>query len=415
MRSVRIGLLGFGQVGAAVARAAGAAQERVRARGLDLVVICALVRDARRPRDLDADAPPLTDAVDTFLSRAYDVVVEVLGGTEPARALVTRALDRGVPVVTANKSLVAAHGAELRALAARRGTSLRYEASALAGVPFIDTLARRPLVADVSRLSGIVNGTSHYVVTAMEAERLPFAEALERARRLGYAEPDPSADVGGRDAAEKLALIGAHVGAPGLSPSAIETTGIDTLEPGDLAAARRLGGAVKPIVFAALEPAGITAFVGPAFVDARHPLAGLEGCANGLRLEGRYVGDLFYSGPGAGPDVTAATILDDVVETMTATGGWAGAATPASGPPCRPPDTAWLARLDFPGDVPDETSLAEFLGAYGVWIRRADGEARGRVRRFLTSRASRARLEGALAAIGAASGAETRAIRVLEA
>ena len=185
MKTVRIGLLGFGRVGAAVARAAGVAQARFRARGLDLVVTCALVGDARRPRDLDADAPPLTDAVEVFFSRAYDVVVEVVGGVEPARALVARALDRGVPVVTANKSLVAAHGAALRALAARRGTSLRYEASAIAGVPFIDTLARRPLVADVSRLSGIVNGTSHYVLTAMERERLSFAEALDRARQLG--------------------------------------------------------------------------------------------------------------------------------------------------------------------------------------------------------------------------------------
>ena len=140
---------------------------------------------------------------------------------------------------------------------------------------------------------------------------------------------------------------------------------------------------MKPVVFAAIEPGGVAAFVGPAFVDARHPLAALEGCANGVRLEGRYVGDLFYSGPGAGPDVTAATILDDVVETMTA-GSPVRAEAPAFAPPCRPPETPWLVRVAFPGDVPDEAWLAELFGAHRVWIRHADGEACGGVWRAIT-------------------------------
>ncbi len=414
MKTVRIGLLGFGRVGAAVAHAAGAARAPLRARGFDLVVTCALVRDARRPRDVDAGAPPLTDAVEAFFDRAHDVVVEVLGGVEPARALVARALGRGVPVVTANKSLVAAHGAELGALAASRGTSLRYEASAVAGVPFIGTLARRPLAADVSRLSGIVNGTSHYVLSTMERERVTFADALGRARELGYAEPDPSADVEGRDAAEKLALIGALVGAPGLAAPAIETTGIGAIEPDDLAAARRLGGVVKPVVFAAFDAGGVAAFAGPAFLDARHPLAALEGCANGLRLEGRHVGDLFYSGPGAGPDVTAATILDDVVETVTADGWPSRGEAEAPATVCRAPETPWLARVAFPDAAPDESWLAELFGAHWVWVRRADGAPGGRVWYALTQPASRERIDAALADVAAALGATTRAIRALE-
>ena len=425
MSAVRIGLLGFGHVGRAVARAVGATRETFGARGLVAAITCALVRDAGRPRPADAPAPALVDDADAFFARDLDVVVEVLGGVEPARTLVARALERGTPVVTANKSLLAAHGASLRALAAGRGARLSYEASALAGVPFIETLARRPLFASVSRLSAILNGTSHFIVTAMERDRARFADALARAQALGLAEPDPSNDVRGIDAAEKLALVGAHVGAPGLRPGAIETIGIDVLAPDDLAAARRLGGAIKPVAYAAPAPGAVQAFVGPAFVEEAHPLASLDGGLSGIRLEGPHTGDLFFSGPGAGPDVTAATLLDDVFGAVTGRpadpppGRAAGDAESggASGRTCLAPVTPWFARIESP-DTPDYPSVAELLAAHGVWVRRRDrpaGSRSGVVWHALIESCPRPRIEQALAALEAATGAGTLVLRVLEA
>jgi len=425
MSVVRIGLLGFGNVGRAVARAADATRGELRARGLDAGVTCALVRDVTRARPAAAPAPPLVDDVEAFFARDHDVVVEVLGGVEPARTLVARALDRGIPVVTANKSLLAAHGPSLHALATDRGASLRYEASALAGVPFIDTLARRPLVASVSRLTAILNGTSHFVVSAMDRDRLPFADALARAQALGLAEPDPANDIRGADAAEKLVLLGALVGAPGLRPDAFESTGIDLLEPEDLPAARRLGGVIKPVACAAFAREAVRAFVGPAFVDNAHPLARLDGRLSGIRLEGPYTGDLFFSGPGAGPDVTAATLLDDVVETVTAARrgsgngahGLAGdAETRHAARTVAAPVTPWFTRVRFP-DAPNPVFVAELLGAHGVWLRRHDRPVSDRDRGVwyaLAEPCPRPRIERALAALEAATGAATCAIRALE-
>ena len=420
MRQVSIGLLGFGCVGRAVARACARGRDRLWARGLDVTVTDALVRDATRLRALETPAPALVDDPEAFFHRRHDVIVEVLGGVEPAATLVSLALARGTPVVTANKSLVAAQGHELRRLAARFGTSLRFEACALAGVPFIGSLARRPLVASLSRLSAVLNGTSNFIVTAMARERTPFAEALRRAQDLGLAEPDPSNDIDGIDAAEKLALLVAHLTARTLAPGAIETIGIDELEPADLEQAHAFGGAIRPVAHAKLDGDVTEAFVGPAFVAGSHPLAGVEGRLNGITLDGPFVDDLFFSGPGAGPDVTAATLVDDAVEAVS---------EPADGPNvgpwpvlprqtvCRAPVTPWFLRVRFPSGAPDEVSLGDQLGAHGVRLRRRPsliGDEPHRSLRALTDACPREQVQRALAAVCEATGGRSFAWRVLE-
>lgn len=240
-------MLGLGRVGSAVVRAAGPAAPWLASAGLEVVFDRALVRDVRRPGRPNV---PLVDRPQDFLAGNYDLVVEVLGGIEPARSLVATLLERGTPVVTANKTLLAAAARDLTAAALLGRTVLRYEASALAGVPFLGTLGTRPLARAVERLAGIVNGTSNYILSAMEAEGLSFAEALARAQALGLAEPDPGADVEGRDAREKLIVLLRHLGAGDARPEAIETGGIAAVDAGDFAAAGAFGGRIRPVVYA---------------------------------------------------------------------------------------------------------------------------------------------------------------------
>lgn len=436
-REIRIGLLGAGSVGQAVIRRC--ARWRDSDGPLRPVIAAALVRDASRPRGLPPER--VTDDAELFFNpeEVYDVVVEVLGGVEPARTLVARALAAGTPVVTANKSLLAAHGDELRALAAASRTSLRCEASVLAGIPLLGTLARRPLVADVRQLSGIVNGTSNFILSAMRRESLTLRDALTKAAELGLAEPNADNDLLGIDACEKLVVLLAHIGAPGARPRQIETAGITRLRPEDLAAAASFGGVIKPVAHASRDDDGVRAFVGPAFLSADHALAAIEREQNAIVLRGDGVGELLFAGPGAGPDVTAVSILDDVIETATGDGSGfrvqkgaqctlhssqttdrGARTTPAPQPsvfdllPCLTP---WFVRFEFRSSPPAPARLAEFLGAHGVWLRRtADVRAGGGVFTIhaLTHECWRDRLEEALAQLTAATGGEMFACRVLE-
>jgi len=312
LRVVRIGLLGLGNVGQAVARMAASAAPALREQGIALSIECALVQDIAKPRRGPKPAR-VTSNAEAFLRGRYDVVIDVLPSREPAATIVGRVLGKGTPVVSGNKILVAAEGRRLRRIAARAGTTLRVEAAVIAGVPFIGAFERRPLAADVTRFAGIVNGTSHFILTKIE-EGVPFDAAVREAQRLGYAEPDPEADVAGRDALGKLTILTETLLGVAIRPASVSVEGIEALTPADLAAARRLGGAIKPVIFA--ERAGdlVNAFVGPAFVPASHPLAGITGRDNAIAIDTCHNGRLLFAGPGAGPDVTAATLLDDAIE-----------------------------------------------------------------------------------------------------
>ncbi len=344
-RTIRVGLLGLGRVGQAVARAIQSSSEAFRARGLSVRVDAALVRDAHRPRRCPR-VPRVTTNPEAFLRGRYDVVIEALGGVEPARTLVARLLGRGVPVVSANKAVIAAHGEGLHRIARRGGAALRYEAAALAGVPFIAAFSRRPLVGSLTALTGIVNGTSNYVLTLLaRGDAASVEEALCRAQALGYAEPDPAADVTGGDAADKLLLLLRDCAGVSVTRESVDITGIDGLTAEHLAAARRQGGVIKPLVHADIADDAVAAWVAPAFVPDDHPLASVNGVLNGICLTGRFVPELFFSGPGAGPDVTAATLVDDLVEIAGEPGGASARRICHAARPSRPlqrADAAWV-------------------------------------------------------------------------
>jgi homoserine dehydrogenase len=366
-RTIRIGILGLGNVGQAVARLAADRTATAQA-GLRFRVEQVLVRDIARTRHCPTPAKVTSDP-SAFLSGSYDVVIEALDTVEPARTLVAQLLARGTAVVTANKALVAEHGADLEAIGAAHGAAFRYEATALSAVPFLGALAERPLVASVDRVVAIVNGTSNYLLTALSEPGASFDAALARAQELGFAEPDPSRDLDGLDAADKLVLLTSLFGWGRLSREALDVSGIRGVTAADLAAARSLGGTIKAVVSAERDSTGVRAFVGPAFLPSTEPLASLTGALNGIRLDGRHVGNLFFSGPGAGPDVTAATLLDDAIQAASFERR-IHERPPRSAKPLFPasPATPWFLRVTCPGVLPSSSAIAALVTASGLAV-----------------------------------------------
>lgn len=409
---IDVALLGYGRIGSAVAElahsaAGGPAGARIR-------VTTALVRATSSARH--APGIVLTSDPHAVVASSPDVIVEVLGGIEPARTLVREALERGTAVVTANKSLLAAHGDELLEVAGRTGTPLLYEASVLAGVPFLGSFARRPYAARVSRISGILNGTSNFILSRMRSHGVDLGVALADAQQLGFAEPDPRNDLLGIDAAEKLSVLLRHFRCGSVHPRDIETTGLAGLRSSDFEHAAQFGGALKPIVSAECTADGVSAFVGAAFVPSAHPLSRVDGVENAVALR-TASGDLFFSGPGAGPLATAATVLDDVVD--AATGAWRPSHDGVRRVAAAAPATAWFCRISGTSllGLPAGEDVADLLGAHGVWLRRTsepETRAHAATRAVLTYPCPRPRLERALAALCAAAGCESFAIRVLE-
>ena len=410
-RASTIALFGLGQVGSALARLVSTAPPEL---GRSVRITGALVRNAARITS--GSDLPLTSDPRELLDGRPDVVVEVLGGLEPARTLVLEALSRGIPVVTANKSLLAAHGDELLEAAWRARVPLRYEASVVAGVPFLGTFDRRPLAAAVTELAGIVNGTSHFILSRMETG-CDYAAALVEAQRLGYAERDPCKDIGGIDPAEKLTILIRHFARARVSTADIPVLGIDWVIAADLLQARELGGTIKPVVYADLrQPGTASAFVGPAFVPFRHPLAALSGVTNGVCLRSTHA-SVFYSGPGAGPAVTAATILDDVAEALAGAREIRPWQKPLSATVSAPVEGRWLVRLTAAAGLPHASDTADLLGAHDVWTSRiTDATTRPGpdCRWLLTLPCARRRIERAIRSLSEAARCDARCLPVLE-
>jgi homoserine dehydrogenase len=414
--ALRIGLLGLGQVGTAVTTHARAA---LPARGRPLTVAAALVRDPASRARPDG-VPMVTHGGDVF-DRRPDVVVEVLGGLEPARTLLLEAIARRIPIVTANKSLLAHCGDELFEAARIAGVPLRCEASVIAGLPFLAPVARRHAFrSSLVALTGIVNGTTNFVLSRLAAAGADYDAALDEARRCGFAEPDPTNDIQGIDALEKLVVLLRHLLPASVDPRAIEVEGIAAVTADDLRRARELGGTIKPVVHAAWAEGRLEAFAGPAFVRDNDPLSRLEGVTNGVVFRDRSGRSLIFAGPGAGPDVTAATILDDVVEALEeASAGPAEAALDDTKSTPRQrvtaPRTAWLVTLGGSPALASDPEIADLLGSYGVWIERTtrehrDGDASVS---FLTYACSRDRIQAATRALESAARGRATAWRAL--
>jgi homoserine dehydrogenase len=403
---LRIGLLGLGNVGSAVARVARAASDLLETRGFDLDPVAALVRTPSPARAAAASLACLTDDPEVLFAQPLDVIVEAIGGVEPAQALVRRALTSGIPVVTANKTLVAAHGEALTGIARANGVGFRYEAACIAGVPFLGTFARRPLAARARGLTAILNGTSNAILSDIAAGS-SFPAALERAQRLGLAEPDPTMDISGRDAAEKLTLLARLFGSLCVRCDELHISGIADVDPIDLRAAQELGGVLKPIAHASWSGRLFDAFVAPAFLPQAHPLGSISGRTNGILIDS-VGGRQLFAGPGAGPDVTAAAILDDVCETVGSPESSYAAEERLAAIPRLPDMSAWFIRIT--GDVP-AAETCELFAAQGVWWNHS-AELSGRLY-VLTFPASPARVDAAIATVGGAARCTATAFHAL--
>ena len=314
-RLVRVGLLGCGNVGASVIRLLhDHAQEIALRAGCGVEVARVAVRDLGLARDVPL--PPgafTTDAGEVVEAADVDIVCELIGGVDPARELILRAFGAGKPVVTANKELVANHGRELFDAADDGGLDLYFEAAVAGGIPLIRPLKESLAGERISRMLGIVNGTTNYILTQMSDHGSSFADALEAAQRLGYAEADPTADVEGHDAAAKCAILASIAFNARVVAGDVFREGISGVTPQDIADAARMGYVVKLLAIAELQGEAITARVHPAMVPAAHPLASVRDAFNAVFIEGERVGQLMFYGRGAGGGPTAVAVVGDLV------------------------------------------------------------------------------------------------------
>ena len=312
MRRLRVGLLGVGTVGGSVARALMQRREQLTAAaGAELVLTRAVVRDLKKARDIPAQLLS-TDADALVRAADVDLVVELMGGEEPCRTLMDTALSHGKHVVTANKRVLAWHGDALFAKAAAKGVALRYEAAVCAGLPVIASLADDLAANDIHELRGIINGTTNFIVTAMAAGG-SYADTLKEAQKRGFAEADPTADVEGIDAADKLAILVRLAFGAAITPQKIFREGISKLDARDIALGRELGYTLKLLGTARLAEKGVEARVHPVFWPASHPLARVDGALNAVQVIGDLCGPIMFSGQGAGGDATASAVLADMI------------------------------------------------------------------------------------------------------
>lgn len=330
---IKVGLLGCGTVGGGVIQLLRANAAYLEARvGVPIDVVRVLVRDPEKDRVPELDRGRLTTDPEAILGDAsIDVVVEVMGGVDPARGHLTRAIAAGKQIVTANKMLLALHGGDLLEQAKKRGVDLAFEGAVGGGIPVIRVL-RDALASDtIASLSGIVNGTSNYILTRMRADGLSFEAALAEAQAKGYAEADPGLDVDGGDAAHKLAVLAMLAFGARLDGASIPTEGIRGIEPVDHAFAERFGYVVKHLAVAKDKPGGsLELRVHPALVAKDAPLANINGVLNAIAVEGRALGPCLLSGRGAGDLPTAVSVVADVVDVAIAKkSGVAGLSTRA--------------------------------------------------------------------------------------
>jgi len=410
MNALKIGIAGLGTVGGGVVKALQAHGGQLDARaGCPLEVVAVCDRDKSKRDRFEAKAR-LGDT-NALLASGADLIVELIGGENGAAPeLVEAALRAGKHVVTANKAMMARHGARLAALAEEKGRALRFEASVAGGIPLVKSLRESLMVYGVSSLRGILNGTCNYILTQMEASGRSFEEVLKDAQRLGYAEADPELDVGGGDTAHKLALLTGL--AFGIKPDldAIAVSGIAHITPEDIGFAREFGCRIKLLGIAKQTAQGIDQRVQAAMVPAGTPLADVDGVLNGIFVNAREAGPYFFEGRGAGEGPTAGAVVADIVDIARGNTGPAFGIPAASlgtltAAPAGCAASAFYLRfqvLDVPG------VLAEIAGHLAKWRvsiesmiqrGRAPGEAVSIV--MITHETTHAAVESALQVIAA--------------
>ncbi len=362
-----IGVAGLGTVGGGVLALLRANADIIAARaGRAIAVTAVSARDRTRDRGVAVDGLRwYDDPVALAHDPGVDVIVECIGGSEgPARALVEAALHAGRPVVTANKALLATHGAALAALAEERGVPLAFEAAVAGGIPAIKAIREGLAANHLSRVAGILNGTCNYILTSMREKGREFAEALADAQRLGYAEADPAMDVDGTDAAHKLAILAALAFGRPVAFDAVHVEGVRGVSALDIRLADDLGYRIKLLGIARRTSAGISTRVHPCMIPSAHPLARVDGVFNAVVAEGDFVGRIVLEGRGAGAGPTASAVVADLIDIArgrhTPVWGAAEAALrPIASVPMADHQGAYYLRLmvvDRPGVIADVTA-----------------------------------------------------------
>jgi homoserine dehydrogenase len=315
MKQVRVGIVGFGTVGRATADIISKHSELIERRsGVKLVVTAVCRRQAVNPKDVPHGARVTTGWKELLTSDDVDVIVETMGGVDHSLQLLRGALEHGKPVVTANKKLLAEHGDELFALAVSRNLPIGFEASVAGGIPILRVIQESTAGDRLRALHGILNGTSNYILTQMEARGIDFDQALSEAQKAGYAEADPTFDIDGQDARDKLCILARMAFGGRLDVNRIPTHGIRAVRAVDIRSAQRLHRTIRLVASAEQTDSGLDVSIRPWLVDSRSMLAKVEDVNNAVFLVGDRLGTQMFYGRGAGGDATGAAVVSDLVE-----------------------------------------------------------------------------------------------------
>ena len=400
---VRIGVLGCGNVGAAFVQLVERQADVIEARtGVRLQVVRVAVRNVSRDREVNLPDGIITrDASALVADPTVDLIVEVIGGIEPARELISTAIANGKPVITANKELLANVGHELWAQSDAAGVDLLFEAAVAGGIPLIRALRESLRGEPVTRVMGIVNGTTNFILTKMTDEGADYGAALSEAQRLGFAERDPTADVEGFDAAAKAAIIASISFGARVVAGDVYHEGISGVTAADIAIARRLGYVVKLLAIAEKDSLSDTVAVRvhPAMVPLSHPLASVRDSYNAVFVEGDAVGSLMFYGRGAGGMPTASAVLGDVIDAAVnlrkETHGTIGSFARVPVRPIDQTSSQFLLSLDVEDKPGVLHTITGVFAAHGVSIRAAEQEGIGEDARlvFVTHRALEADMQ----------------------
>ena len=321
MKKVGIGLLGLGTVGQGVANIISQPKDRHPLVG-ELELVSVAVRNLKKKRDISIpDSILTTNPTEIINNPNIQIVVEVMGGIEPAKSLIIQAIRAGKSVVTANKAVIARHGEEISNEAKAAGVYVLIEAAVGGGIPIIEPLKQSLGGNQITKVSGIINGTTNYILSRMDKEGVNYAEVLKDAQVLGYAESDPAADVEGSDAADKIAILSGLAFGGAINRANIPTTGINLLEDIDVNYARKLGYGIKLLAISEKgetqssreDSQPLSVWVEPTLVPEDNPLAGVNGVNNAILVEGNPIGQVMFLGPGAGSGPTASAVVADIL------------------------------------------------------------------------------------------------------
>ena len=383
-RTIKVGILGCGIVGSEVARLIESDKSDLSARsGATLEVVAIGVRDSAKVR---AGVSPklLTDDLDSIVTHPeIEIVIEVMGGIDPARALIMKALAAKKSVVTANKALLALHGAEIFAAAKSNGVDLYYEAAVAGAIPIVRPLRESVVGDSVQRVMGIVNGTTNYILTKMDEDGASYEAVLKEAQRLGYAEADPTADVGGADAAAKIAILASLAFHTSVTIDDVFTEGITSLSSRDIGIARAINHVIKLLAIGEVTEKGeVSVRVHPTLIPRSHPLAAVRNAFNAVFVEAKSAGELMFYGRGAGGAPTASAVLGDLVAIARhlSFGGLGGRESDYADLPIAKMDsvmTRYLIRLDVADRPGVLASVAQTFAKHAVSIQTVRQSGRG--------------------------------------